>query len=201
MIEINLRDVLNEGQDYVVEAKEKYGFDIRAFRHKKATDTCWQKLDVLCEEFPDEDWTVDRIVKMVFFSTGGKLYGVTFPELGTRENPERFSDRDLWAILSNSKKNVPRIYNSVHPYGMERGTCTPLVPDYVFESGNYPMRVGKIFIHDAPWLEDKIVDISIGGYGDDAHKTSVHLPYYGIYDILVGKFGEEKIVKENILVD
>lgn len=196
MIEINLRDILQEGQEYVVGLGEKFGIDIKAFRHDKATDSCYEKLKLL-----GGDWTSDRIVKCVFFSGQGKLYGLVFPEFGTEENPERFSQKDLGAILGWDKKQISTIRNSTCPEGMEFGTCTPFVPKEVFEYDGFSMPLEKIFVDDAPWLEDKIVDISIGGYGEEAHKTSVQLPYSGIYKILLEKFREDKIVKENILVD
>ncbi|MEJ2267769.1 MAG: hypothetical protein P8X70_01695, partial [Nanoarchaeota archaeon] len=49
----------------------------------------------------------------------------------------------------------------------------------------------KIFIHNIPRLDREIVDISIGGEDDEAHKISLHLPYEGIYKILNYKFGDK----------
>ncbi len=194
MIEINLRDILQKGQEYVAELGEELGIPMKVVKHDIETSTCYEKLDIL-----GEGWTVDRIVKSVFFSGAGKIYGLIFPELGERENPECFSQKDLGAILGWGKKQTLNIRNSACPYGMEFGTCTPFVLDYSFDEDEaYPLPLEKIFIHDAPSIEDQIIDISIGGWGRDAHKTSIHLPYFGIYKILEKKFGD-KIVKENIL--
>ncbi len=192
MTKINLRAALSEGQDYVAEVGEELSVDVQAMRHELATTTCYEKADLL-------GWDVERIVKVIFFRGEGKLYGLVFPELGTSEDPERFSKKDLGAVLGYDKEQMSSISNSACPEGMEYGTCTPFVPDYVFEDDGYSSLLVKIFVHDAPWLDNQIVDISIGGEGEEAHKTSLHLSYSGIYDILERRFGD-KIVKENLLV-
>ncbi len=72
MIKINLRDALQEGQEYVAELGEEFGIDIKAMKHDIATDTCFEKADLV-------GWSVDRIVKAVFFAGGESLYGLVFP--------------------------------------------------------------------------------------------------------------------------
>lgn len=49
--------------------------------------------------------------------------------------------------------------------------------------------IAALFIYDFPTLDKAIVDISLGGQGELAHKVSLHLPYVGIYDILKSQFG------------
>ncbi|MDP3640238.1 MAG: hypothetical protein Q8R53_03485 [Nanoarchaeota archaeon] len=104
---------------------------------------------------------------------------------------------------------IPEGYEAVYdkneciPSGMESGTCTPFVS--FAEMYSNPLERGKIndryggiqavFIHDMPSLDDLLVDISVGGKEEDAHKTSLHLPYKAIYEILAAEYGEKKIFK------
>jgi hypothetical protein len=189
MEKIELSSVLQEGQEYVKDIREY----VQAVKHDEATNTCFEKADLL-------GWLADRVVKAIFFSGQGKMYGLVFPELGTREEPERFSQRDLGVILGYTNKQRKCIRNSTCPKGMEFGTCTPFVPEYAFEKDGDSIVLEKIFVHDAPWLDNQIVDISIGGYGVAAHKVSLHLPYKIIYSLLNKKFGQ-RIEKKTLLAE
>ena len=53
------------------------------------------------------------------------------------------------------------------------------------------MGVKAIFIHEDQSLDDKLVDVSIGGKGNNAQKLSVQLPYAGIYKILKMQYPEK----------
>lgn len=104
---------------------------------------------------------------------------------------------------------VPEGYEALYdknesiPSSMESGTCTPFLRweelySNKVERGKINDTYGgvqAVFIHDEPSLNDKLVDISVGGRGEEAHRTSLQLPYQAIYDILVAKFGPERIFR------
>ncbi len=187
MIEINLRDVLDGRQFYVAEISEKLGINVKAVRHDIVTNTCFEKLDIL-----DDSWSADRIVKAVFFGTNGNLYGLVFPELGTRENQRRIKKTDLGRAVGLTKKQINGFYNSILPEKMEMGTCTPFVLEDAFnrEDDGYMIPLKKIIIYEPLRTDNRVIDISIGGYGDEAHKTSLQLPADGMCKIMRSKFGE-----------
>ena len=183
---VRLEDVLHEGQNYVALAK-----NVKAVEHSIATSTCFEKKDLLDSSDPSGEWTDDRIVKAVFLYWGKDVYGFVFPELGKRPNSLKMDARAVLPnLLGISKSQSKRFSNGYCLDGMEYGTCTPFVLDT--ELDGFEMkdrrRVRGMFIHDCSHLEDKIVDISIGGSGSKAHRTSLHLPYQDIYDILNSRF-------------
>lgn len=181
---IDLGKVLQEEQKYVAESAAALGIDVKAVQHDIATDTCREKAELL-------GWDdVSRVVKAVFFYRGSDIYGFVFPEFGEADSP-LYLDRKkaLPKILGLSKAQAKRFHNSYCPVGMEYGTCTPFALEGSFE-GSYEKLLKEMFIHDVPELDDQVVDISIGGKGEEAHKVSLHLPYRGIHDILTCKFGD-----------
>jgi len=182
-MKINLRDILQAGQIYVAELSEELGLDVKVVKHNIATNTCFEKADLL-------GWESNRVVKAIFFGGEGNLYGLVCPELGTREKPLYFKKIHLGKILGRTKKQMKNFYNSFCPDGMEHGTCTPFVSENLFEDDGFTLPLEKIFIHDIPKLNNELVDISIGGYGKDAHKVSLHIPYEDIYNVLDYKFGD-----------
>jgi len=187
MAEINLRDILNAGQFYVAELSEKLGIEIKAVKHEIATNTCFEKADLL-------GWEPERIVKAIFFHRDDDVYGFVFPELG-KECPLKIDIKEvLPRVINISRKQAKSFKNSYCPEGMEYGTCTPFVFEDEFNKAN---GLEKIFIHDIPEINQKLIDISIGGFGERAHKTSLHLNYEGIYQILNYKFGDA-IIKTNL---
>jgi len=188
MIEINLRGTLQKGQDYVAELSEKLGINVRAFRHEIETDTCFEKAKLL-------GWSPERVVKAIFFSREPNVYGFVFPELG-KDSPIRVNTKEILPeILGISNKQAKDFKNSYCPYGMEFGTCTPFVLEDSFERASMGRLLRRIFIHEIP--DDFLADISIGGIGEEARKTSLHLDYSGIYAILYDKFGD-KVKRLNI---
>ena len=90
----------------------------------------------------------------------------------------------------SSNDYEPFVGEECIPSKMERGTCTPFISQEEFESINedYPNKLAGIFIHNEPAIDDLLVDVSIGGKGNFAHRTSLHLPYSGIYRILSSQF-------------
>jgi len=188
---INLESALQEGQRYVAQAASELRIDVKALRHDVATDTCHEKAELL-------GWDdVERVVKAVFFYKGKDLYGFIFPELGSEEDPRHIDKKEtLPKILGVSRKQAKSFHNAYCPEGMEYGTCTPFVLEGSFDDDK-DKQLRKIFIHDYKRIDEETVDISIGGKGEDAHKTSLHLTYSGIYNILRHKFGD-RIEKANL---
>ncbi|MCK9595678.1 hypothetical protein M0R19_00645 [Candidatus Pacearchaeota archaeon] len=186
---LNLEEVLQPKQKYVQELSSKIRIDIKAVEHEIATNTCFEKAELI-------NWPAERVVKAIFFYKEDLLYGFIFPELGTKDSPKYIDSKEIFPrILGCTKKQSKKFSNSYCPEGMEHGTCTPFVLDDSFQ--NPGKRLTNIFIHDFKELKNKLVDISIGGFGERAHKISLHLPYEGIYEILNYKFGD-KIQKINL---
>jgi len=187
---VTLQDILQPEQKYVLDYANIFRKDIQAVKHDFATDTCFEKADLM-------GWNPEQVVKAVFlYGNNGKFYGFVSPELGTRSNQLVFNQKTLSEIFSNKKgynknfrKDMLNLDNKRVPLGMERGTCTPFVLDYYFEQGDgLTGFLEKIYIYDPNNLENKKVDISIGGLGKEAHMVSVHLNYSDIYECLNWKF-------------
>lgn len=188
---VTLEQALQPGQSYVAEAASDLGLELKAAQHEVATDTCFEKAELLGWE------DAARVVKAVFFYKGEDLYGFIFPELGTEEDPRYIERKEtLPKVLGVSRKQAKSFHNSYCPDGMEYGTCTPFVLEDSFEHDK-DKKIKRLFVHDIPSLDSEVVDISIGGEGEEAHKTSLHLQYGSIYDILKHQFGE-KVEKVNL---
>ncbi|MBD3164774.1 hypothetical protein GF323_06250 [Candidatus Woesearchaeota archaeon] len=183
MKEIELKTVLSQGQEYVADATVALGVEVIAVEHDKATNTCHEKAAIL-------GWDAEQVVKAVFFYRGEEMYGFVFPELGSKDKPLYLPAKEIIPrVLGISKNQAKKFNNSYCPEGMEYGTCTPFVLQQSFSAEE--RRLIRMLVHDRTSLDNKIVDISIGGAGDTAHRTSVHLPYRGIYDILHHTFGDK----------
>ena len=144
--------------------------------HGVATTTCAEKAALL-------GWDVGRTVKALYFQMDHHFLGVIVPELVT------FERRSVLALFTGSK-NQAKGYE-LHrrfPRGMELGTCTPFPLE--FSVGE---EIRGIAIIDSPALDPVVVDISVGGVGEPAHKMSLHLPYGGISAVLQAKFGDQYI--------
>ncbi len=159
----------------------------------------------------------ERVVKKLFAEAGwqfqdDRLVKELYPEAELPSSDYRpfFAPWVPRMRFDNSVIEViPERYEAVYdrneciPSSMESGTCTPFVS--FAEMHLNPLERGRInenyggiravFIHDEPSLDEKLVDISVGGRGAEAHKTSLHLPYKAIYEILVAAYGEKKIFK------
>lgn len=182
---IDLKNFLHEKQKYVIDISDELGIDVKAVRHNKFTNSCFEKADLL-------DWPANRIVKSVFLNNENYMYGFIFPELGKDHiSPQHINYKNISKVLEISKGEAKRLSNSHCPEGMEFGTCSPFVFNNSFDEGSNERILSKLFFHEIPDLEKEIVDISIGGIGEEAHKTSVHLPYESIYDILSYQFADK----------
>jgi prolyl-tRNA editing enzyme YbaK/EbsC (Cys-tRNA(Pro) deacylase) len=166
---------MNKEQSYVTEIAKTLGIDISFHGHSKATDTCFEKAELL-------NWSSERVIKAVYFHDNGNYVGIVRPELGD-QIPQKQILQEALGISGNKAK---RYYaDKKVPRGMELGTCTP----FPLES-SLGSEISDIIVTKQPSVEDLLVDISIGGKGDAAHKISAHLPYWGIYEILKEKFSD-----------
>lgn len=192
---IDLECVLQPGQKYVQEIAERLEIKVKAVQHERATDTCFEKADLL-------GWNPERVIKAVLLSKEQDdfFYGFVFPELGTREEPQHIVKKEvLPELLGITKSEAKKFRNFYPPAKIEFGTSTPFLPEELFlEEGVRRKFIKKLFVHGRPSLDDQLVDISIGGFGEQAHKISLHLKYKDVYEILHYKFGE-KIEKRSFL--
>ncbi len=166
---------LHPQQDYIFELASVLGYEPKVVTHDTATKTCYEKADLL-------GWDPEQVVKAVYFHKDDYVVGIITPELGEKIDIKDIIPR---AIPSISRKKAGRFQNSYAPEGMAHGTCTPFPYESVMEDG-----IDKLIIIDHPTIDNKLVDISIGGSDEKAFKTSMHIPYKGIYDILKTKFGD-----------
>jgi prolyl-tRNA editing enzyme YbaK/EbsC (Cys-tRNA(Pro) deacylase) len=166
---------MHQEQSYVEEFAKKLGIDIEFRGHSRATDTCYEKADMI-------NWKPERVVKAVYFHNNGNFIGIVRPELGDliRQKPIL---QECLGFSGNEAKSYHA--NSKVPKGMEIGTCTP----FPLES-SLRTEISDIIITKQSSIQDQVVDISIGGIGEAAHKISANLPYWGIYAILKEKFGD-----------
>lgn len=177
--------MLHEEQNYVFENAKKLGAEIELLKHLRPTNTCAEKLRLLHESPRFSDWTLDRVVKALYFGRSKQpLIGVVIPELEID-----IDTKDLFCSkikLLNSRGDAGRYWPNPEyvPKGMAWGTCSP-----------FPLvsSVGKdvrdiIVVNYLP-VKYKLVDISVGGESEEMHEVSMHLPYGAIYDILSLQFG------------
>jgi prolyl-tRNA editing enzyme YbaK/EbsC (Cys-tRNA(Pro) deacylase) len=164
---------LNPEQQYVFQIAKELDLAVTLHRHPIPTRTCIEKASLL-------GWESDRVVKTIFFAADNNLVGV----VGTGAQPLNRKH-----VLSQGLGITPKharnyeIRRDALPRGMESGTCTPFVMESSMGS-----EIKKMIILDAPHLHDVMVDVSVGGYGVDAQRVSLHVSYAGIYQILSRKF-------------
>tara|TARA_Y100000310_G_C20586010_1_gene765433 strand:- start:42 stop:593 length:552 start_codon:yes stop_codon:yes gene_type:complete len=172
---------LQPQQQYVTDIADQLGYGIKLVYHPHSTDTCQQKLSLLQQRFPEQIWSLDRVVKTIFADVDDKLVGFVLPEKGQRVTEDLVESAYQQAGISGDyfRPDVSRWYI---PPGMEVGTCTPFVPEDGMKFVDY------IFIQQEDKLDSLDVDISIGGIDKEAHKISMHLPYGAIFDILKERF-------------
>ena len=185
---------LHPEQQYVFEIAKGLGIVPRILNHTRPTVSCAEKLELLKEESPAEyyDWTLDRIVKTLYLgengSGNGKLIGIITPEIGKIKQHEILSS--ILGISKTQARNYLVSTNRV-PRGMSFGTCTPfpLESNIATERGKI---AGFLIVDYKPiWNED--VNISIGGPEKTGLRTSMHLPYWVIPEILKRQFGEDRM--------
>jgi hypothetical protein len=175
---------LHEEQDYIFEISNEKGIDLKIVYHTKPTISCEEKLLLLKEENPEfKNWTLERIVKALYFSRNNDPYiGVITPEFKKLINPKEIFPIALG--MSRGKAERYWINPKKVPKGMCWGTCTP----FPLESSISENEIERIIFLDYPEIREKTVNISVGGDTKEAFQTSIHLPYISIYEILKEKF-------------
>ncbi len=176
--------MLHEEQNYVFEIGKALGYELKLVHHKRPTISCAEKLDLLKEGLNFSEWTLDRVVKALYFSRNNSPFiGIITPEFNKNIKPKEIFPRTL--KMSNGKAERYWIDPNHVPKGMTWGTCTPfpLVSSMGIEISDL------IFLDHSP-IRNELVDISVGGSSKEMFEISMHLPYMAIYEILRKQFGE-----------
>lgn len=152
--------------------------------HKKPTISCEEKLELLKKDSQFSNWKLEQIIKCMYFSRNEEQFiGVIIPG-----DKKYIKTSDLFSItLSISRKKAKAYWVNKEntPTGMSWGTCTPFALSSTIGEDK---EIGDLIFYDYPKINNKIVDISIGGNGKEMHQVSMHLPYKAIYDILAEQF-------------
>jgi hypothetical protein len=195
-----MNGIFHPEQEYVNRIAADLGLELKPKLHTRATDTCDEKAELLRQTYPDEGWVPERVVKAIYIpismnGNGTKFFGFVYPELQRRlhrRDVRRLLDENGITRYGEGGIPIPSTTNitkgmsgkGMFPKGMELGTCSP----FPLESSMLE-EIGAILVHDMKYDGDPFVDISVGGYDEEAHKASLHLPYSGIYSILSKRFG------------
>jgi len=154
--------------DYFAERR----LDLRVVTHPEATNTCYEKADLL------GNWSPLNVVKVLYLEhcPSGAAYGIAVPETGC------FINRKTVGEILGLGKSEPLAKAKVLPVNMSFGTCSPFVQetDLVVRGG----RVAKI-VFDTETLiakkhEQHLDDFSFGLN----HRMSVQMNYYHCYRML-----------------
>ena len=215
--EISLEQALQLERHYVLRRADELGYlgEIKAYSHSKETSSCHEKVRLLNETLPGGRWVSERVVKAVFCVIENNLYTFIFPELkplnynrkggGARRKKRarkygRFNNETITSLLSSAK--YEHTDYSFHksplciPRDMEQGTCTPFITqEEIADLKERCYPTPRILIHNYPKIAFKLVDISVGGKGEEAHKTSLHIPYRAIFGILNAEFGGKNVIQ------
>ena len=176
--------MLNEEQSYVVEIAEELGVRTKFISHKNPTISCAEKLALLRQDEDYADWTLDRIVKALYFNrNGGPFVGIITPEFGRRVDQKQILRKALG--ISGSQAERYHVHPRRVPNGMTWGTCTPFPL-----SSSVGNEISDLVVINHEPIRDKLVDISVGGTDKEKYRLSMHLPYKAIHKILAGKFGD-----------
>ncbi len=179
-----LHGELHKEQQYIFKIGESLGYESKLVYHTRPTITCAEKLDLLRESPEFNDWTLDRIVKALYFSKNGLPFvGVVTPEFERNVNPKDIFPKILG--MSRSKSERYWINSALVPSGMIWGTCSPF--PLISSMG---VEIKDIIFLGHPPIRDKLVDVSVGGQSKEMFQTSMHIPYQAIYEILREQFGE-----------
>jgi len=114
---------------------------------------------------------------------------VITPEFQTDIDQRELFGRLLWMPPSSAEKYELSAKHT--PPGMTWGTCTPfpLESSVGLERG----KIAGFFIIEHKPIWNQEVNISVGGPEKTGLRTSMHIPYGSIYEILKRQFGEDRI--------
>ncbi len=129
------------------------------------------------------------IVCIFYFGREGEYYGIA-----SASKAQQLSQRKVLKEVLGIPTSQGRRYdlNSGYPAWMEAHTTTP----WLLESS--AGKEVKAIILDESIDAIAAADISVGGFGDLAQRTSMHLPGWSIYEVLIRKFGEGFVHKHPI---
>ena len=170
--------------DYISHYSLKNEKTVRILSFPKATNTCYEKADIL------KNWNPLNIIKAFYLesSEDGLLYAVIIPETGC------FLDREVLKIQLNLNKNVRLVKSTSLPSQMNFGTCSPFIrqEDLVKNGGKI-----KQIVFDKETLimkrhENSLDDFS---FGLD-HRFSIQMNYYQCYKMLHHLYPDVIIDKE-----
>ncbi len=128
-------------------------------------------------------WDLSQMVCALYLEDAGSFIGLIAPMSVGKINQRSVLPKAIEGMSRSCAKRYST--KDVLPTGMERGTCTPLV-----YGCDVSTPVKHILFHDEPALDDTVVDISLGGRGELAQRTSAQLRYGDLYSLLVEKFGQ-----------
>ena len=169
---------LHEEQAYVFETARELGYEPKIVSHERPTISCVEKLDLLKENPKFSEWTLDQMIKVLYFTRNHQPFiGLITPELGKNVRQHEIFPRVLGISKTESRKYW--VDPKSVPSEMSWGTCTP----FPLES-SFGTEISDLIVIDHPPIRDKLVDISIGGSTKEMFKTSMHLQYGAIYEIL-----------------
>ncbi|MBI2572867.1 hypothetical protein HYV86_03335 [Candidatus Woesearchaeota archaeon] len=168
---------LHPEQEYVYRHAADLGIQPRFYIHETATEGK-TKVRTLPEGI--------TVVCAYYFGLEGRFIGVV-----TACEPRRLSQRDLFSQVLGISRAQGKRYDlrAGTPKGMDRETCTP----WMYHSSAEHEIQALIIDEGLDALAS--VDISIGGSGEEAQRTSMHLRGEGVYTILQREFGTERIRK------
>ncbi|MEK6741692.1 MAG: hypothetical protein AABX68_00715 [Nanoarchaeota archaeon] len=175
---------LYQEQHYVLDIAEELGIEPKMVCHKRPTVSCAEKLDMLKEDDCFSDWTLDRIVKAMYFTRGSS----PFIEVITPEFERNVKPKEIFPYAIKISRGAAEKYwinPKRTPKGMVWGTCSP----FPFTS-SVGKEISDIIFLDHPSINEKLVDISIGGKSKEMFQISMHIPYRAIYNILKKQFGD-----------
>lgn len=169
---------LHKEQMYVADIASELGIPFEIKTHPYPTKTCKEKAELL------GGWPLERVIKAVYFRDEGHFVGVVIPGIS------RVNQEDVLTKADPSITRYDACYYSTKsvPKGMRHGTCTPFPLESLV--GN---EIRKIAFCSYDPVEDKVVDISLGGCDENAMKLSMHIAYGDIYRILKHKFGDRVV--------
>lgn len=184
-------DTLHPSQHYVADIASDLGIEARIVKHKRHTETCYEKAAIL-------GWNEEphRVVKALYFKDDSqRTIGIIIPETGYKLDVKKLFPTVVPEYAESGKK--AKAYSQREPpAGMARGTCTP----FPLEESIGQEINAIIFCDYAPTMGKK-VDISIGGNTEEHFRTSMHIQYENIHRILEKRFGDSIALRRYDITD
>jgi len=171
---------LHQEQEYVQRHLQELGL-APTWRTYEREKTGTEKAQVLGD--------AATIVCIFYFGREGEYYGI-----GTASKAQQLSQRRILKEVLDIPTSQGRRYDlkGGYPAWMEAHTTTP----WILESS--ACTEIKAIILDESIDAITTADISVGGLGDLAQRTSMHVPGWSIYQTLARQFGKDFVHKHPI---